>query len=130
MLLVVASICGKSQTVINIDSVHGNPAGATYIAKLFSDSLTSSFCIVIPKEVKAHKHRHHCEQVLVLEGIGSMKLAEKEFIIKKGDLIFIAKNVVHSVKTVGEVPLKVLSIQAPFFDGSDRIFVEENNSGK
>lgn len=95
-----------------------------YSKALFSDSLASSFVIVIRKEVKAHKHLHHAEHVLVLAGSGQMKLGEKQIDMKKGDLVFIPENTVHSVKTTSKEPLKVLSIQAPYFDGKDRIFTE------
>ncbi len=91
---------------------------------LFTDSLTSSFCIVIKKEVKAHKHLTHAEHVVVLEGTAQMRLGDKQFEIKKGDVIFIPKNTVHAVKNTGKVPLKVLSFQAPNFDGKDRVFIE------
>ncbi|MCC6371012.1 MAG: cupin domain-containing protein [Bacteroidia bacterium] len=96
-----------------------------YNKPLFSDSLTSSFCIVIKKEVRAHRHLHHSEHVVVIEGQGLMKLGDKNFIIKKGDVIFIPKNTVHSVKSTGEIPLKVISVQSPRFDGTDRIFEAE-----
>lgn len=96
-----------------------------YNRSLFSDSLSSSYCIVIKKEVKSHKHQYHSEQVLVIEGEAEMKLGEKTFPVKKGDVIFIPKNTVHSVKNKGAIPLKVLSVQAPYFDGKDRIFVDE-----
>lgn len=95
-----------------------------YNRALFSDSLSSSFCIVIKKEVKAHKHLQHSEQVMILEGEGLMVLGDKTFTVKKGDLIFIPKNTIHSVKNSGKIPLKVLSVQAPYFDGKDRVFVE------
>lgn len=100
----------------NTDNIYNRPA--------FSDSLASSFVIVIKKEVKAHKHASHSEHVLVLDGEGSMKLGDRIFTIKKGDLVFIPKNTVHSVKTSSKKPLKVVSIQSPVFDGKDRIMVE------
>jgi mannose-6-phosphate isomerase-like protein (cupin superfamily) len=96
-----------------------------YSVPLYGDSLASSFCIVIKKEVKAHKHQYHSEHVIVNEGEGMMKLGEKTFPIKKGDVIFIPKNTIHSVKTIGKIPLRVISIQAPLFDGKDRIMIEE-----
>lgn len=92
---------------------------------LFGDSLTSSFCIIIKKEVKAHKHQFHSEHVVVVDGEGLMKLGDKMFTVKKGDVVFIPKNTVHSVKTTSAIPLKVISVQAPRFDGSDRVWVEE-----
>ncbi len=95
-----------------------------YVVNVSSDSLVSSFVIFIKKEVKAHKHFNHSEHVYVLEGKGVMTLGNKIFNIKKGDLIFIPKNTVHSVKVTSGIPLKVVSIQAPFFDGKDRIISE------
>lgn len=108
------------------DSVGGTSlSGNVYNKVFFSDSLCSSFCIVIKKEVKPHYHRFHSEHVVVLDGEGSMKLNGKIILMRKGDVVFIPKNAIHSVKSTGVVPLKVLSIQAPRFDGNDRIFVEE-----
>jgi len=54
-----------------------------------------------------------------------MKMAGKEFAIKKNDLIFIPKGTVHSVKNTGKDPLRILSVQSPYFDGKDRVMVEE-----
>ena len=114
------------ENCVNVDTVGNNSkTDNIYVKNLFSDSLTSSFCIVIKNEVKAHKHITHSENVLVMQGEGKMKLADKIFSIKKGDLIFIPKNTVHSVKTISKIPLKVISIQAPIFDGKDRVMVEE-----
>ena len=126
ILFVICFISGKSQTVINTDSIGNNSKTENlYNKSLFGDSLASSFCIVIKKEVKTHKHILHSEHVIVIEGEGLMKMNEKTFSIKKGDLIFIPKNTWHSVKSTGKIPLKVLSIQAPVFDGSDRLFQEK-----
>ena len=41
--------------------------------------------------------------------------------IKAGDIIFIPANTFHEVKVTSEKPLKVISIQAPEFDGTDRV---------
>jgi mannose-6-phosphate isomerase-like protein (cupin superfamily) len=126
ILFVICMLSSRSQTVINTDTIGtDSKTETTYNRSLFGDSLTSSFCIVIKKEVKAHRHQYHSEHVLVLEGEGFMKLDGNSFRVKKGDLIFIPKNAVHSVKTTGKIPLKVVSIQAPLFKGDDRIFVEE-----
>jgi mannose-6-phosphate isomerase-like protein (cupin superfamily) len=116
----------NAQTVVNLDTLK-LPAKTEniYNKTLFGDSLASSFCIVIKNEVKPHKHQFHSEHVLVIEGEGQMSLADKSFKIKKGDLVFIPKNTIHSVKTTSKQPLKVVSIQAPLFDGTDRISIEE-----
>lgn len=95
-----------------------------YVRPLASDSLSSSFLIFIKKEVKKHRHADHTEQVYILDGEGEMSLAEKTFKVKKGDIIFIPKNTPHSLKVTSSIPVRVLSIQSPMFDGKDRIIVE------
>lgn len=92
---------------------------------LYSDSLASSFFIAIKKEVKPHLHLYHSEHVYFLQGSGEMKLGEKIISVKKGDVIFIPQNTVHSLKVTSNEMVKIISVQAPFFDGKDRVFVEE-----
>lgn len=126
IFLTVCFCSVNSQTVINLDTLT-LPAKTENIfnRSLFSDSLASSFCIIIKNEVKPHKHQYHSEHVYVIDGEAQMRLGEKTFKIKKGDLVFIPKNTVHAVKTTSKQPLKVISIQAPLFDGKDRIIIEE-----
>lgn len=95
-----------------------------YSRRLYHDSLASSFVIFVKKEVKEHRHAAHAEHVLVLDGEAAMTVGARSFKIKKGDLVFIPKNSWHSVKVSSAEPLKVLSMQAPAFDGSDRILKE------
>jgi mannose-6-phosphate isomerase-like protein (cupin superfamily) len=126
IIFVLILFSGKSQTVTGTDTIGSRSVSDNlYNKALFGDSLTSSFCITIKKEVKAHKHASHSEHVIVIEGEGSMKLADKTFTIKKGDVVFVPKNIIHSVKTTSKIPLKVISVQAPLFDGKDRIMIEE-----
>jgi mannose-6-phosphate isomerase-like protein (cupin superfamily) len=116
---------GSKAQQINTDTVGLKTVSDNlYNRPLFGDSLASSFVIVIKKEVKAHKHLSHSEHVVVLEGSGSMQLGSRNLEIKKGDVVFIPKNTVHAVKSTGKKPLKVLSVQAPYFDGKDRVFTE------
>lgn len=95
-----------------------------YNRTLASDSLSSSFVIFIKKEVKKHKHATHTENVYILDGEGEILLGDKTFKVKKGDIIFIPMNTVHSLKVTSSIPVKVLSVQSPRFDGKDRIFVD------
>lgn len=104
-----------------------------YLRKLYSDSLVSSFIIFIKKEVKMHKHAFHSEHVYVLEGEGEMMVDDastplstsKKFPVKKGDVIFIPKNTFHSLTVTSKTPVKVISVQAPMFDGKDRVVMEQ-----
>lgn len=115
----------KAQQYQQLDTVKA-PAkyDNIYSKPLYSDSLASSFVIFVKNEVKEHKHAAHAEHIMVLEGEAEMKVDGKSFKIKKGDVIFVPKNTWHYVKVTSKTPLKVISIQAPDFDGKDRIFKE------
>jgi len=115
----------KAQSVQLLDTIKAPPSYEnSYVRPIASDSLASSFVIFIKKEVKKHKHVLHSEHVYVLEGEGELLLGEKTITIKKDDIVFIPKNTVHSVKVTSTIPMKILSVQAPLFDGKDRVFVE------
>ncbi len=92
--------------------------------KLYSDSLVTTFEIWVKKEVPLHKHAYHTEQVIVLEGEANMLLGEEWKIIKAGDIIIIPVGTLHQVIVTSLIPLKVLSIQAPEFDGIDRVIIK------
>lgn len=98
------------------------------LRKLHSDENSSYFVIWIKKDVASHKHADHSEGIIVLDGEGEMTIAKKSFKVKQGDHFVIPKNTFHSVKVTSRNPLKVVSIQAPKFDGKDRIFETEKNS--
>lgn len=115
----------NSQTILNTDTIGSTSTKEVYVFPIASDSLSSSFCIVINTEVKPHKHLHHSEQVIVLDGVGEMKINNKTYFIKKGNVVFIPKGTTHSVIRKEKKPLKVISVQAPFFNGKDRVLITE-----
>ncbi len=125
LFLFLLSLFAKAQTSQSLDTIKA-PAvyENSYSRAIASDSLVSSFVIFIKKEVKKHKHVSHSEHVYVLDGEGEMQLGEKTIKIKKGDMVFIPKNTFHSLKVTSSTPVKVLSVQAPLFDGKDRVFAE------
>ena len=93
------------------------------VEKLAHDSLSTGFMIWVKKNVRAHRHLHHSENIYVIEGEGDMTVGEKTFRITPGSYIFVPTNVVHSVVVdESKGTMKVLSVQAPFFDGNDRVF--------
>lgn len=95
-----------------------------YTRNLSHDSLVSTFIIFIKKEVKEHKHLTHAENVIILSGEGVMMVNDKSRNIQKGDMIYLPAGVSHSLKVTSKEPVKVLSVQAPYFDGKDRVFAE------
>ncbi len=98
------------------------------VKKLHSDENSSYFVIWIKKDVASHKHEDHSEGIIVLAGEGEMTIAGKSFNVKEGDHFVIPKNTFHSVKVTSTDPLKVVSVQAPKFEGKDRIFENEKSN--
>lgn len=126
LLFSIVSLFGSAQNYQALDTI--KPIGEyenIYFRQIYSDSLVSSFVIFVKKEVKLHKHVSHTEHVYILEGEGEMRLGESTIKVKKGDMVPIPKNTPHSLKVTSPIPAKVLSIQAPLFDGKDRIMIEE-----
>ena len=101
------------QPELNYENVH--------VYELDSDPLTSTYMIWVKNEVAEHFHAEHTEIVYILEGKGVMILGDIKQGIEPGDYIFIPKGTKHSVKVKSKSPMKVLSIQTPQFDGSDRV---------
>jgi len=93
------------------------------VVKLASNKHASDFLIYIKKHVPAHYHESHTEIVYIIEGTATMQLDEQEIKMKKGDYIRILPGQVHAVEVTSKMPLKVLSVQTPEFDGSDRVMV-------
>ena len=113
------------QTYLRLDTIVSKLEEQLTVKKIAGDSLTSSFLIIIKQGVKKHFHKEHSETIYVLEGEGQMLLGEKTIQIKSGDFIFIPKNTPHKVAVTSNIPLKVLSVQAPHFDGKDRYLLDE-----
>jgi quercetin dioxygenase-like cupin family protein len=113
----VEHIAGKQMSPAEYDNIH--------VAALDDHPLSSTFMIWVKEGVKEHYHEHHTEVVYVLEGEGRMKLNEDWRMVKAGDYIFIPKGTRHAVEVISDEPMKVISIQSPRFDGTDRVFVSQ-----
>ncbi len=127
-LLICYSSAVAAQKVDNLPALRQKqPFDNIVTQSMYSDSSVSSTVIWIKKEVKPHYHATHSEQVLVIEGEGQMLLGHENLYIKSGDLIYIPKGTVHAVRVTSKLPMKVLSIQTPRFDESDRVMVQPAN---
>jgi mannose-6-phosphate isomerase-like protein (cupin superfamily) len=115
----------KGQTFPALSQAQLDTMPCGKVIKLSDDPHCSSFFICIPEQVKKHKHEHHTEHVYVLEGEAEMVLGEKKFTVRKGDFFIIPQGTPHAVKVTSSIPLKVISVQSPQFDGSDRVWVQE-----
>lgn len=96
-----------------------------YSEKISEDSLQSTFFIAVKKSVPKHYHLNHSECIVVLSGKAIMTLNSIDISLSKGMQVSIPKGTIHSVVVSGRKPLKVISIQSPFFDGTDR-FIPDN----
>lgn len=110
---------------LNVKSVKPDSSGFEniYVKKVAEDAKQSTFIIWIKQGVKAHYHATHTEFVTVISGRGIMQLGDKTFKVKKGDCVVIPLGEAHSALTTSKKPLKVISVQAPRFDG-DRVWVK------
>jgi len=96
-----------------------------YSRKIADDSLQTSFVIWVKRHVTEHYHQAHTENIYVLEGKAEMTINGEKRIVRKGDYITIPMNTRHAVtKVLSRKPLKVISIQSPQFDGTDRIIIK------
>lgn len=95
-----------------------------YSLKIAEDSLCSTFLIWVKIKVKPHKHLYHTEQIYVLEGEADMKMNDTVLHLLPGSYVIIPRGTVHEVSVVQGKTLKIISFQSPFFDGTDRVWVE------
>lgn len=128
ILFILMALCNTvfSQPQTNIQTIQPQEKFENIFAqKIFSDTSGTGFVIWIKNNVKAHKHEHHTEHLYIIEGEGKMRLGDNFIQIRSGDYIVIPAGTIHSVEEVlSETILKVLSIQTPEFDGTDRVFIE------
>ncbi|HWP30269.1 MAG TPA: cupin domain-containing protein [Fimbriimonadales bacterium] len=75
-------------------------------------------------QIKSHYHAKHEEVVYVVSGTGTMRLGNRTYTVKSGDLMYIPKNTVHGF-TLQSQECVVVSVFSPTFDGKDRIFVDD-----
>lgn len=119
MLLV--GMDSTAQQVARASDAFCNADGSTRVTELHRDALCSSNLICIPQAVLPHLHRYHTEHVTVLEGNGRLLLGSDTLHISAGDVIVIPQGTAHGVSCTSDVPLRVVSIHAPPFDGVDRV---------
>jgi mannose-6-phosphate isomerase-like protein (cupin superfamily) len=92
-----------------------------HVVKLGSSQHSSDFVVFVRKNVPPHKHVTHSESVYVIEGTGIFELNGNKINIGPGHYVKIPQGAVHSVTVTSDIPMKVLSIQAPEFFGKDRV---------
>lgn len=129
MLLLIAASIGTRVSAQRFLSAAELPCpegtGPVRSVMLHSDSACSSFMLCIDVGVKPHLHRTHTEHVFVLNGTAEMMLGDSTRTIRSGDVILIPPGTPHAVKVTSSGPLRVISVQSPHFDGTDRVWLDE-----
>lgn len=110
------------QFVKNLLKLNGDKSKNISVKNLNHNPNASTFLVWVKDTVTAHKHIEHNELVYILKGKGKFHLGEESFNIKKGDVVFVPKNTFHSVQIKSRKMMQVLSVQTPYFDGTDRHF--------
>jgi mannose-6-phosphate isomerase-like protein (cupin superfamily) len=124
--LIIALLCCTNHVwgQINLSKFEHTSNGSIRVSNLAGDSLTNSFIITITDSVKLHMHQYHSEHIYVISGSAQLTLGENKFEINPGDYVFIPRQTPHKAVVLGTLPLRVLSIQSPAFDGTDRTQLE------
>ncbi len=126
LLCLSVSAFASAQRIASADDLpcpEGN--GPVRSIVLYSDSACTSFLLCIDAGVRPHLHRTHTEHVFVIDGTGEMMLGDNMRTIRAGDTILIPAGTPHAVKVTGHTPLRVVSVQSPYFDGTDRVWLDE-----
>jgi quercetin dioxygenase-like cupin family protein len=123
-LIAVLAVAAFAQIDPNLKKLHPPKSYENiHVEQISNDSNQTAFVIWIKNEVALHKHEWHTENVYILDGKGEMTLGDEKFVVEKGDYFNIPEDTPHALKVLSSGPIKVLSIQSPFFDGSDRILI-------
>ena len=80
------------------------------------------------KGLPAHFHRDREEVIIVQSGRAETRVGDRTFVTQEGDIILVPKGTVHSVRALGDQPVRGISVFAPAFDGKDRIIVGGNDT--
>lgn len=127
LFLMVTGSYAMAQEVKNLPALRQKAEyDNTVITNLYSDSIATTNVIWIKKEVRPHYHQVHTEQAYIIEGTGKMLLGSQIVDVRPGDLITIPGGTIHALRVTSSIPMKVLTIHSPAFDGSDRVQVEKS----
>ena len=95
------------------------------VERLCHEEHQSCYSIWVSDTVKPHYHANHTETIYVVKGGGIFYLGDQSYNLKPGDFVTIPKGAIHSFKNKGDDRTQVLSVQAPKFEGKDRIWVDK-----
>ena len=98
----IEDACGKLQELYN------------------SKNLSFSYSVIIGSS-KSHKHKIMEEVYFILKGKAKLRIGDKTFLIKAGDVFSIPKNKFHNIEDI-EKTIELIVVTNPKFDPKDLIY--------
>jgi len=121
-LALIACRAPDRPVVDSVEAVEPGPAGGLHTRRLFASPRLSAHATSVSGSLAPHLHAHHEETVYVVAGRARMRIGDAWHELGPGDVAHVPEGVVHAVEVDGTAT--VLSVFAPPFDGTDRVFVE------
>ena len=106
--------------IINIKNIKSFNGSCGKLQELYNSKNVSMSYTVMRKDSKAHKHKNMEEVYYILKGKAKIKVNEKLFPIKAGDVFSIPKNKYHNVQEIKE-KVELIVITYPGYDPKDVI---------
>jgi len=86
---------------------------------------------VYPKEeLSVQKHFHRSERWVVIKGIATVLVGNKKKKYKKGEVVIIKKNQVHSLANRTKTPVEIIEVQLGSYLGEDDIIRYSDKYGR
>ncbi|MBI5875175.1 MAG: cupin domain-containing protein [Deltaproteobacteria bacterium] len=102
--------------------VRGNPISKDEnikVTPIFNNQDSSHFIIQIRDREKPHIHETHDLTVIVKKGKGVLHLGKDELPMRRGDIAFIPRGILHYFVNTDSEPSVAYVIFTPFYDGRD-----------
>ncbi|MBI5049073.1 MAG: cupin domain-containing protein [Deltaproteobacteria bacterium] len=113
------------------DVVQENPIGKNENIKatpLFKNEAASHFIIQIRDREKPHIHETHDLTVMVKKGKGVLHLGKDDLRMRRGDIAFIPRGVLHYFVNTGSAPSVAYVIFTPMYDGKDMKLIDDGTT--
>jgi len=89
--------------------------------------------VVYPNENPSYQYHHkRAENWIIIEGVGKVRLDDKEFIVKSGDSVVVPLAKKHTIKNISKDNelLVFIEVQTGEYFGEDDIVRLEDNYGR
>ncbi|HCY19508.1 MAG TPA: hypothetical protein DHU69_07100 [Deltaproteobacteria bacterium] len=95
------------------------------VTPLFKNEDASHFIIQIRDREKPHIHEAHDLTVVIKKGKGILHLGKDKLPMRRGDIVFIPREILHYFVNTSSEPAIAYVIFTPFYDGKDMKLVDE-----